>query len=173
MSQPTRPADKAALLAMIQAGYDQLEVLLATLDAGQMTIPDVNDSWSVKDHLAHLAAWQGYQAARMHGVLDGVEPPPLAPGLEDKDGVEDAINEYLYQRYKDHPLSDVLAEFRSSYQRVLAATQALSWEALNAPFPWNENGAPVGAYTLGNTAGHYALHQEIIQRWLERPRQNS
>ena len=63
MSDPTRPADKAALLAMIQAGYEQLEVLLATLSPEQMTIPGVNGSWSVKDNLAHLAAWQGYQAA--------------------------------------------------------------------------------------------------------------
>ena len=163
MSEPTRPADKAALLAMIQAGYDQLEALLATLTAEQMTIPGVNGSWSVKDNLAHLAAWQSYQAARMQGVLDGVEPPPLAPGLEE----EDEINEYLYQQYKDRPLADVLADFRASYQRVLATTRALSWEALNGPFPWNDNGVPVGAYTLGNTSGHYALHQEIIQHWLE------
>ena len=163
MSEPTRPADKAELLAIIQTGYNQFENLLATLSAEQMTTPGVNGSWSVKDNLAHLAAWQNYQAARMQGVLDGAEPPHLAPGHED----EDAINEYLYQQNKDRPLADMLADFRASYQRVLAATQALSWEALNDPFPWYNNGVPVGAYTLGNTAGHYALHQQIIQHWLE------
>ena len=31
MSEPIKPTDKAALLANIQAGYDQLEALLATL----------------------------------------------------------------------------------------------------------------------------------------------
>src|SRR5215469_9626948 len=100
MATPTRPADKAALLAMIQADYEQFEALLATLRAEQMTIPGVNGSWSVKDNLAHLAAWQNYQAARMGGVLVGNEPPPLASGLED----EDAINEHLYQQHKDRPL---------------------------------------------------------------------
>lgn len=163
MANPIRPSDKAELLATIQTGYEQLEALLATLSTEQMTIPSVNGSWSVEDNLAHLAAWQDYQAARLQGVLDGAEPSPLAPGLED----EDAINEYLYQQHKDRSLSDALAEFRASYQRVLAATEALSWEALNAPFPWYDNDAPVGAYTLGNTTGHYALHQEIIQHWLE------
>jgi Protein of unknown function (DUF1706) len=96
-------------------------------------------------------------------VLDGVEPPDPAPGLE----TEDEINEYYYQQNKDRPLAEVLAEFRASYQRVLAATQALSWEALNDPFPWSGDDVPVGAYTMGNTYGHYEMHHDMIARWLE------
>ena len=82
MSEPVRPADKAALLANIQAGYDQLEALLASLSEEQMLIPGVNGSWSIKDNLAHLTVWQNYQAARQEGTLDGTEPPDPAPGLE-------------------------------------------------------------------------------------------
>jgi hypothetical protein len=162
MSEPVRPADKAELLANIQSGYDQLETLLASLTEEQMTIPGVNGSWSVKDNLAHLTIWQSYQAARQEGTLTGVEPPDPAPGLE----TEDEQNEHFYQEYKDLPLAEVLADFRGSYQRVLAATEALSWEALNKPFPWADN-VPVGAYTIGNTYGHYEEHRELIQRWLE------
>ena len=76
-------------------------------------------------------------------------------------------NEYFYQCHKDQPLAEVLADFRASYQRLLAATQALSWETLNEPFPWYDNNAPVAAYTLGNTVGHYELHGELILHWLE------
>lgn len=164
MSEPVRPADKAELLTIIQDGYNQFEALLASLNEEQMLMPGVNGSWSVKDNIAHLAAWQNYQAARQEGVLNGVEPPDPAPGCE----TEDEINEYYYQRSKDLPLAEILADFRASYQRVLAGTQALSWEALNEPFPWYDNDdAPVGAYTLGNTIGHYELHGEIITRWLK------
>jgi hypothetical protein len=163
MSEPVRPADKAELLAMIQAGYDQFEALLASLSEEQILIPEVNGSWSVKDNIAHLAAWQDYQAARQEGVLDGVEPPDPAPGLE----TEDEINDYYYHRYKDLPLAEVLADFRASYQRILAATRALRWEALNEPFPWYDNDVPVGGYTLGNTVEHYELHSEIITNWLK------
>ena len=163
MSEPVRPADKAELLAIIEDGYKQFEALLASLPVERMTIPGVNGSWSVKDNVAHLAAWQSYQASRQQGVLEGAEPPDPAPGCE----TEDEINEYFYQRHKDQPLAEVLADFRASYQRVLAATQALSWEALNEPFPWYDNNVPVGGYTLGNTVGHYELHSEFIQRWLE------
>jgi hypothetical protein len=163
MSEPRRPADKAELLANIQAGYDQLEALLATLTEQQMTIPGVNGSWSVKDNLAHLATWQNYQAARQEGILSGIEPPDPAPGLE----TEDEQNEHYYQLNKDRPIAEVLADFRTSYQRVLAATEALSWEALNGPFPRSDNNVPVGAYTIGNTYGHYQEHRELVQRWLE------
>ncbi len=163
MSEPVKPADKAELLANIQAGYDQLETLLASLNEEQMTTPGVNGSWSVKDNIAHLSVWQSYQAARQEGIVSGTEPPDPAPGLE----TEDEENEYFYQQYKDRPLAEVLADFRASYQRVLVATQALSWEALNKPFPWYDNNVPVGAYTMGNTYGHYEEHREIIQRWLE------
>jgi hypothetical protein len=163
MSEPRRPADKVELLATIQAGYDQLEALLATLSEEQMTIPGVNGSWSVKDNLAHLAAWQSYQAARQEGILSGVEPPDPAPGLK----TEDEINAYYYGLHKDQPLEEVLAEFRASYGRVLAATQALSWETLNEPFPGKDNNVPVGAYTAGDTYEHYELHRELIQHWLE------
>lgn len=163
MSEPIRPADKAALLANIQAGYAQLEALLASLSEEQMTIPGVNGSWSVKDNLAHLTVWQSYQAARQEGVLSGIEPSDPVPGIE----TEDEINEYIYQQYKNRPLAEVLADFRASYQRVLTATQALSWEALNEPFPWYDNNVPVGAYTIGDTYGHYEEHRGIIHRWLE------
>jgi hypothetical protein len=128
-----------------------------------MTTTGVNGSWSVKDNLAHLAAWQNYQAARQEGVLTGTEPPDPAPGLES----EDDINDFYYQQNKDYTLAEVLANFRDSYRRVLSATEALSWEALNGPFPWADNGVPVGAYTMGNTYGHYELHGELIQRWLD------
>jgi hypothetical protein len=165
MSEPVRPANKAELLANIRAGYDQLVALLATLTEEQMTTPGVNGPWAIKDNLAHLAAWQSYQAARQEGILSGTEPPDPTPGLE----TEDEINEFYYQQNKDRPVAEILDEFRDSYQRVLAATEALSWEALNKPFPWADNDVPVGAYTMGDTYGHYEAHREIIQRWLDSP----
>jgi hypothetical protein len=143
--------------------YDQLEAVLASLREEQMTIPGVNDSWSVKDNLAHLTVWQSYQAARQEGILTGIEPPEPRPGCE----TEDEENDYFYHLYKDRPLAEVLSDFRRSYQRVLAATQALSWEALNEPFPWDDNNVPVGAYTMWNTYGHDELHREMIKRWLK------
>jgi hypothetical protein len=152
---------KTALLDNIQSGYNQFEALLAQLSEEQMTIPAVNGPWSVKDNIAHLTAWHDYLLNQLQGVIDGEKPPKFMPGLS-----EDEINEGFYQQNKDRPLAEVLADFRLSYQRILAAVQSISEEALNAPFPWRKNGNAAWGLIAGNTYEHYEEHGNIIQRWL-------
>lgn len=155
---------KAELLDRIQAGYRQFEAILAPLSEAQMTTSGVNGLWSVKDNLAHLTVWQNYLLDQLQGILANQQPPEFMPGLS----TEDEINERVYQENKDRPLAEVLADFRASYQRVLAAVQAMSEESLNAPSPWSASGNPIWPFVAGNTYGHYEEHGGIIQRWLER-----
>jgi DinB family len=49
--------DKAKLQEMIQSDRAQLDELLATLSAAQMCQTTLENQWSVKDVLAHIAAW--------------------------------------------------------------------------------------------------------------------
>ena len=156
--------EKAVLLDKIQTEYNQFEAILAPLNEEQMTTPTVNGHWSVKDNIAHLTAWQDYLLDQLHGALAGKEPPEFMPGLS----TEDEINEHFYRKNKDRPLAEVLTAFRASYQRVLAAVQAMSEEALNAPFPWSKGDNPVLSLVAGNTYGHYQEHGNIILRWLGR-----
>jgi len=153
---------KAALLGNIQAGYDKFEALLAPLSEEQMTTPTVNGTWSIKDNIAHLTAWQGYVLEQLQGVIDGKEPPEFMPGLT----TEDEINERVYQENRNRPLAEVLADLRASYQRVLATVQSLSEENMNTPFPWSKSGNPAWLLIAGNTYEHYEEHGNIIRRWL-------
>ena len=75
----------------------------------------------------------------------------------------------FYQENKDRPLAVVIADFRLSYQRVLASVQSISEEALNAPFPWSKSENAVWGLIAGNTYEHYEEHGGIIRRWLEQP----
>jgi hypothetical protein len=152
---------KTALLNNIQSGYNQFEALLAPLSEEQMTIPVVNGPWSIKDNIAHLDAWQDYLLNQLQGVIEGEKPPEFMPGLS-----EDEINEGFYQQNKDRPLAEVVADFRLSYQRILAAVQNISEEALNAPFPWRNNSNAAWGSIAGNTYEHYEEHGTIIRRWL-------
>lgn len=152
---------KAALLDNIQSGYNQFEALLAPLSEEQMAIPAVNGPWSVKDNIAHLTAWHDYLLNQLQGVIDGEKPPKFMPGLS-----EDEINEVFYQQNKDRPLAEVLADFRLTYQRILAAVRSISEESLNAPFPWRINGNAAWGLIAGNTYEHYEEHGNIIRRWL-------
>jgi hypothetical protein len=155
--------EKAELLKRVETGYAEFEALLAPLSAAQMTTPDVNGPWSVKDNLAHLTVWQDYLLSRLLGAKSGKKPPEFMPGLSS----EDEINEHIYQQNKDRPLAEVQATFRASYQGVLSALREASEESLNAPFPWVEKGDPIWAFIVGNTYGHYQEHGDIIRRWLQ------
>ena len=152
---------KDALLDNIQTGYKQFETLLAPLSEEQMTTPSVNGAWSIKDNIAHLTSWQDYVLRQLQGVMAGKEPPEFLPGLS----TEDEENEHFYQENKDSPLTEVLAAFRVSYQRVLATVESMSEKTLNAPFPWEE-GRIVWTFIAGNTYEHYQEHGNIIERWL-------
>ncbi len=155
---------KDTLLNNMQEGYNEFEALLASLSEAQMLTPEVNGPWSVKDNIAHLAAWQDYLHEQLEGLLTGKEPPSFLPGLT----TEDEQNEALYQQNKNRPLAEVLAAYRASYQRVYTTVQALSEEALNAPLPWRANGNPVWLSIAGNTYGHYQEHGTIFRDWLSR-----
>ncbi len=155
---------KATLLDNIQAGYNQFETLLAPLNEDQMTTLTVNGTWSIKDNIAHLTAWQGYLLEHLQGVIDGKEPPEFMPGLT----TEDEENERVYQDNRELPLAEVLAAFRASYQRVLATVQNVSEESMNAPLPWSKSGNPAWSLIAGNTYEHYEEHGNIIRRWLGR-----
>jgi hypothetical protein len=163
MPQPV--IEKTELLERMQAGYAQFEALLTSLKQEQMTIPGVNGNWSIKDHIAHLLAWQDHLQELLQAVLDGKKEPPKP---EQEFSTVDEINEYIYQKHKDRSLAEVLAAFRASYQRVLSTVQALSQESLNAPFPWYEDDNPIGPLAAGDTYQHYEEHRSMIQRWLQR-----
>ena len=154
--------EKDELVRRIQNGYRQFEAILAPLSEAQMTTPNVNGPWSVKDNLAHLTVWQEYLRSHLEGIPPNHEPPEFMPGLS----TEDEINERIYHENKDRSLAEVQAAFHASYQRVLAAVQALSEAALNAPLPWRASKGPLWPFIVGNTFGHYEEHGDIIQRWL-------
>lgn len=155
---------KATRMQQVRESYQQFEALVAPLSVEQLTKPNVNGDWSVKDNLAHLTAWHEYVLGRLQALRNGTTPPEWMPGLS----TEDEINERVYQMNKDRPLADVQADFRTSFERVLAAVEALSEERLNAPFPWSTSANPVWGLIAGNTLGHYEEHGNIIRRWLER-----
>ena len=160
----TETITKNALLGNILEGYNQFEGLLASLREEQMTVPEVNGPWSVKDNIAHLTAWHNYTLDQLEGLQTGKEPPAFMPGLT----TEDEENEQIYQQNKYRPLAEVLTDFRASYQRVYDTVQSMSEETLNAPFPWRTGGNPVWPLIAGNTYEHYQEHGNIIRDWLSR-----
>ncbi|MDL1896466.1 ClbS/DfsB family four-helix bundle protein, partial [Anaerolineae bacterium CFX7] len=54
----SHPTTKQELLHRIRARHADMEELLSSLEPAQMRAPELDGGWSVKDSLAHIAAWE-------------------------------------------------------------------------------------------------------------------
>ena len=157
------PRDKAELLERIQAERTALDETLARLSEMQLVAPGEYEGWSVKDHLAHLAAWElGIAALLRRG------PRYAAMGLDENTYLNagtDGINAAIHERTNDLSLADVLAGLRQAQAELLDALAPLSEADLAKRYshyqpdePGKDSGAPVVRWIAGNTYEHYAEH---------------
>jgi uncharacterized protein (TIGR03083 family) len=153
---------KAELLERMADARAKVEEAIAGKSEAVLTRPGA-DGWSVKDHLAHLSAWQRSLIALLEG-----KSRPAAVGIDDLTQEEESgfeeINAVLHERTKDEPLDRVLAEFRKSRQDLLAVLDRMSDDDLYEPYshfqpndpPYNPD--PVIGWIAGNTFGHEEEH---------------
>jgi uncharacterized damage-inducible protein DinB len=168
MSQDTPdPRNKAELLERIEADRNALLKRLAALDEARFVAPLARGGWSVKDHVAHIAAWERYLAALLTGANRWTEMG--LTGAPDQ-AEADFINETIYERNKDLSARQVYAAWDAAHRQVLDALAQMSDDDLMRPFSDYVPEAagegvsdPVVAWVNGNTWGHYAEHEG----WLE------
>jgi hypothetical protein len=160
--------DKAQTLKTIRKDHANLESLVAPLSESQLGSATLEGQRSIKDILAHIAAWERLCA---HWIEDLLQGKPSRTAESERGENEDVINERLYLENRDRPLREVLEDFHQAYQaflkQVQAAFQALSDEDLNDPHRFPElEGHALNALIAGNSYSHYREHAEQIQRWL-------
>jgi hypothetical protein len=151
---------RADLLAELDGENQRWERLLGDIGADRMEEPGVAGAWSIKDIVAHLAAWRRRTVGRIEAVANGQpEPAPSWPAelLED-----DEINAWFHARDRDKSVRDVLAESRGVFQKLVAAVAKLPEDALSDParFPWME-GAPLSGAAF---FGHFHDEHEADMR---------
>jgi len=156
--------NKVALLEKMNCGFAAFQTLLAVLGEAQMTTVEVNGSWSIKDVLTHLTAWQRAMVDRLQAAVRNEKPALM--DLTDEE--IDRLNEQFYQEGKSRPLAEVLTDFRTTYLQIVEIVQVLPWEDLADAhrFAWL-NGTPLWRYVAGDTYEHYQEHIEPIQEFLK------
>ena len=172
MADTQQAMSKEALMKLIVQRRAELEALLASRSEAHLTTPGP-DGWAVKDHLAHIVAWE----QSLLGLLNGV-PRHKAMGISEEvyHSHVDRINQAIYERNKDRPLTDVLADFRQSHQAILQRLDRLTDDDLLKPFAYylpdepddnpSPNPPPVLGWIRGNTDEHYEEHIQWIQSLL-------
>jgi hypothetical protein len=163
---PPAVIGKAELLERTRREYAALEDAIGGLTEAQLTAP-LDGDWSIKDMLAHLAAWQQILLRFHIGRQPFSEAAPhIAVDYQTSD--VDTINAALFQRDRALPLADVLDTFRRSHQQTLATIEAMSEADLFRQYtPPGRDAADGGQlinWIVGDTYEHYMEHRATIEK---------
>ncbi len=155
------PRTRHDLRTRISPARAALEATLTRLSDAQRVAPG-HERWSVKDHLAHIAAWERMIVAHLRNGSDhtiaGMSPTEYAAASLDE------LNERLYQRNREHALSEVLVEFHAAHAAIVAFIATLDERALARPY-WDDDSSrrPVVEKIAGDTYLHYLEHGAWIE----------
>lgn len=163
-----RRYSKADLLNAIEGAWTKLNEALDSLTQEQMTQVRDPEGWSVKDHLAHMAAWERSVVVFLQG-----RPRHEGLGVDEqlyRTGDDDKINAAIQERRKDASLSEALADFRDAHAQLLSQIEPMSDDDMyKANSDFQPEGAgerderPIAGMIYSNTANHFAEHQEWIE----------
>jgi hypothetical protein len=173
MSEIEQWMSKAELIQQVNQAYAEMSTILDALLEDQMIEPGVMNGYSIKDLLAHLAAWELLCVNWIRTSLQGEQPVRWAPGFEvqEDDPLEslNRLNEQIYKDNRDTTLRETLADFRIAHEKCLGAIQLLSDDELNDSqlFNWLR-GHPLWQIIAANSYEHYREHLEQIETWFDR-----
>jgi hypothetical protein len=157
-------------MACIESSRKALLDTLDQLTHSQMTSLQDQQGWTIKDHIAHLTAWE-------HSVVYFLGGKPRSAGLKVdssllRDGSYDEINALIYARTKVFTLEEVLEGFHKVHQELLKLLEGMNDVDLKKEY--REYVAEEGGderiameVIYSNTAGHYAEHQGWIEGIVE------
>ena len=137
MSEPsTRPRSKTELLERMRAGREEWDALIAQVPDSARTEPALAGGWSVKDLIAHVAAYENWTAAQIRAANEGRAPTDRELyGVEempdDPEGWDlDRQNAAIYARYQKMPLAEVMTFSSQAFADLVAAVEAVPDEAI-------------------------------------------
>jgi uncharacterized protein (TIGR03083 family) len=163
MTNDITPQQKTELLERIHSSRAALDQAVGQLSERQLATPGPDGGWAVKDHLAHLAAWE-------HKLLAMIQGQPGYVGLQlDAATYEhsdiDELNAILHERFKALSPAAALAESRQSYQQLMATIETLSEANLGAPYAPGDpdDHRRIVDGIVDNTYDHYDEHRAAIE----------
>jgi hypothetical protein len=153
------------MLLRIHDGFDSLMKAVATLDEREISRVEKEGQWSMKDHLAHIAAWEEI-LLRFHIGGEPFESAVDLDGAKYRVTPYDVINEHLHHKNESLAVGDVMRKLKLGHEAVVRAVGRLSDEELGRPRAWLDTpegpSGPLSQYIAWNTYEHYAEHLETI-----------
>jgi hypothetical protein len=162
---------KSDLLKDIERDWNAINTFLADLTESQWTGIKNADNWAIKDHVAHLSAWENSVIAFLTGTPRH-EGLGVAENLYLNEGI-DAINAQIFKTHANDSLAQVKAQFQKTHSDLMQIIDTLSDDDLKKPYshylpdePGEGDGPPAIKVIYGNTAHHYREHQGWMETML-------
>lgn len=120
------------LLTSLRQAHQGWEELLAVRTEAELTAPRLVGAWSIKDVVAHLAAWQQISIARMRAAAEGGAPqhPDWLGGSDPFFAEEhtDDFNQRIYEQKRQEPWSNVYETWSSGFRRFIELCETIPAE---------------------------------------------
>ncbi len=162
MTTPEQPTTKIELMSLQREGREHWEALLARVPLKRIAEAGVKSRRSVKDIVAHIAAWERHATERLSSLARGMPLEPLPPPNMTWEQYEHAFNARVDEVWRARSWSDVREEAATAYAEFIAAAEALPEEVL---FGRDQPAWKIVAY---NGYLHYADFVDHIGAWLHR-----
>ncbi len=152
-----RERRRADALATLAAGRrDLLQALEGLSDAG-LTRSGVDGPWSVRDILAHIAAWDRQVVLTLEAWLEGTTPPPAVPDVEGFNAQVTAAAS------GESPVATLLGLARTHADLLTAVARA---QGRNGEVIDPDSGRPTTlGHLVDDIAGHERAHAASILAW--------
>ena len=153
-------------LSRVDAAWNELSSLVEKLGPDGL-MARAGDGWTVKDHLAHIGAWEH----SLRGLIEGQDRLKAMGVHEPLEEDTDVVNDAVFKLHADETAAQALEYFRDSHSQLMEVLGKLSDADLAKPYSHYQPSdpdemRPLRGWVAGNTYDHYAEHVEWINRLL-------
>lgn len=145
------PAEK--IISQIEGSYEHILGLCRDAAEEALVEPVLPNGWSVKDTIAHLAAWDWRCAELLSVSHDTDAPLKAAPAVN-------ALNDEIYHERHDWSWEEVEGDFRGAKRALIKAIKKLPPERLAD--------AIVQKTIIAETCEHHREHLPALEQWHSR-----
>jgi hypothetical protein len=157
------PTDPEILHSRIHEEWEALAAVVSALDEPHIVRRDPGE-WSVKDILAHIAAWEKFLITNQFLGIPAVEALCVVPEVIDR-ASEDEVNAILFERNRDRSLADVQSDWFETHRWLMSELAKLGQEQLAQPtLCFGPAPRPLAQWIIFNTYEHYEDHRRAIEK---------
>lgn len=157
--------NRSELIQKLDTARNSLLAAIDGLTEAEMTTQAITDSWTIKNILAHIAAWDA-EAAYAIRILATEKTPHFNYRIDPKDDFRE-WNAQQVRKRRGMRVAQVLAELSDTRQKLIEIVEGLEESQLtwfgHVPWGWSASVEEL----IQVQAEHDADHAAMIREWRE------